>query len=395
MIDASLYSINVPVAAWCLLGAMVLFMALSACLIWPKLWRVRRQVTSDNSAPLPTEGYPSASVIVYAQGAANNLRTLLPQILQQDYPAPMEVIVVNDETDDDTEDIVSELELYYQNLYMTFAPERSRSLSRRKLSITLGIKAARYGVVVLTDGNCRITSPVWLRSLTRHFITGAEVVLGYAELRAAEDCPSLSRRYSWDRTLESVRWLSAAICHKPIRGTSCNMAYTRQLFFDHKGFSNTLHLRYGDDDVFLHEIATGRNTAVELSDDSRVVIIESKPDQMARVERIRRDFTASMLPSKPYLTQSLSSLLWWLWMLCAVASSIVALPSLIPAAAAFVLSVTYCFIAMTQWRRTAVALADRPLFWTVPWLAWFRPWRTMVSRIRGRKMRKENLTHLI
>ena len=106
MIDESLYSLEIPLAAWCLLGAMLVCMIVAGAIMWPKLIRVRRRVATDNETPLPAEGYPSVSVVVYAQSAGSNLRTLLPQILQQDYPAPLEVIVVNDETDDDTENIV-------------------------------------------------------------------------------------------------------------------------------------------------------------------------------------------------------------------------------------------------------------------------------------------------
>ena len=395
MINPDLYSLNFTPLVWCFIGAMVLFMALIGIVLWPKLRRVRRRVDEDNEAPLPAEGYPAVSVIVYAQSAGHNLRTLLPQILQQDYPSAMEVIVVNDETDDDTENIVSELELYYPNLYMTFAPERSRSLSRRKLAITLGIKAARYDVVMLTDGFCRLTSPLWLRSMMRHVVSGADVVLGYAEIRESEGSKPIARRYSFDRLWESVRWLSSAICGRPVRGSSYNLAYRRNLFFDHKGFSQTLHLKYGDDDVFINEIANRYNTAVELSDASRVVVVEPKPDEMAPIERMRREYTASMLPRCSYVSMALTSLCWWLWAGCGIAATALALPSLIPGAAAFVLAVTFSFIAMTQWRRTAVALGERPLFWTVPWMAWARPIRTFFIRIRGRRSRRDNLTHVI
>ncbi|MDE6099723.1 MAG: glycosyltransferase [Paramuribaculum sp.] len=396
MIDAKFYSLDFDVAVWILLGVMTLAMILIAAIVWPRLIRVRRKVAVDDNAALPDAGYPSVSVIVYAQSAGKNLRTLLPQILQQDYPSPMEVVVVNDETDDDTENIVSELELHYPNLYMTFAPEQSRSLSRRKLSITLGIKAARYPVVLLTDGNCRIASSQWLRRMTRHFVAGSDIVLGYSELREADGATPLSRRFSWDRTWESVRWISAALCGRPLRGTACNLAYRRSLFFDHKGFSKTLHLRYGDDDVFLQEmISAPVSVAVETADEARTVMIDPDPDEMAVIERRRRDFTAAMLPRRPYLAMALSSWMWWIWLLCAVAASVLALPSILPAAIALLLSLTFCFMTMIQWRRTSVTLADRPLFWTVPWMAWARPVRTLFVRLKARRYRRENLTHLI
>ena len=193
MIDSRLYDIHLDPAVWILLGAMALCFILIAAVIWPKLRRVARRVALDDEEPLPAGGYPSVSVVVYSQTDATNLRTLIPQILEQDYPAPMEVIVVNDEGSEQTESTVSELELRYSNLYMTFAPLNSRNLSRRKLAITLGVKAARYDVLLLTRGNCRIDSPLWLRSMMRHIAAGKEVVIGYAE-PTGEDLADTDRR---------------------------------------------------------------------------------------------------------------------------------------------------------------------------------------------------------
>ena len=65
MIEPQYYSLDVSAAAWWLLGAMAACMAVAACIMWPKLLRVRKQVASDSEAPLPSEGYPSVSVIVY------------------------------------------------------------------------------------------------------------------------------------------------------------------------------------------------------------------------------------------------------------------------------------------------------------------------------------------
>ncbi len=100
-----------------------------------------------------THPYPAVSVIVYAQNDAENLVKYLPKILNQAYPE-FEVIVVNDDSTDDSKDILSVLETQYKNLYHTYVPEGSRNLSHKKLALTLGIKAARYDIVVFTNANC-------------------------------------------------------------------------------------------------------------------------------------------------------------------------------------------------------------------------------------------------
>ena len=398
-IPPELYSLTISLPSWALLGAMLLIMITIAAILWPKLLRVRREVRRDNAqtADIASSAiaFPPVSVIVYSQADGVNLRTLLPQILNQDYPAPMEVIVVNDESSDDTETIVTELEMKYSHLYMTFAPENSRNLSRRKLAITLGIKAARYDSLLLTCGNCRISSPLWMRSMMRHMAAGKEVVIGYATeaaTDAAADTDRRRRRRAFDNLWESVRFLSAAICGHPLRATGFNLAYTRRLFFDHKGFSRTLNLQYGDDDIFINEIATGANTAVELSDDSRVIATNHSPDRIHDIYRLRRDFTARRLPRTAYRSMGLTSALQWLWPLCGVAASLLALPSLIVAAGALLLTILFLALNSMMWRRTAIALGVRPMRWATPWLSWTRPFRTLRHRIRCFRSRHLNLT---
>jgi hypothetical protein len=49
------------------------------------------------------------------------------------------------------------------------------------------------------------------------------------------------------------------------------MAFRKDLFFEHKGFSSVLNIEDGEDNVFINRIATKENTAVIVSSDSMVV----------------------------------------------------------------------------------------------------------------------------
>ena len=121
---------------------------------------------------------PALSVIVYAQNDAENLIQFMPRILNQDYPQ-FEVIVVSDDSTDDSKDILTSLQAQYDNLYFTYVPEGSRNLSHKKLALTLGIKAARYDIVVFTNANCCPPDNQWLASIARNFVPGTDIVLGY------------------------------------------------------------------------------------------------------------------------------------------------------------------------------------------------------------------------
>ena len=265
------FSPTISFTALWLIGACALCVLAVAAFYF---FRVRTVVNyrrrADGERPdKPDSDYLPASVIIYSQGDAENLHELLEVVLNQDYPAAYEVIVVNEGEASDVRDTVGMLRNRYPNLYLTFTPEGVVNLSRKKLALTLGIKAARYDVAVLTTTAATVTSPLWLRRMTWRFDKNspAEVVLGFAAVDPGEDSAHGCRRRAFDFVAESVRWLSVAIAGKPFRGTEYNIAYRRSLFLKNKGFARSLNLHYGDDDIFISEIANRHNTQVELSDD--------------------------------------------------------------------------------------------------------------------------------
>lgn len=363
--------------------------------------RVRRLVEHDDETPIPVEGYPSVSVVVFSQGDSANLRVLLPQILEQDYPSALEVIVVNDEKSADTTDVISELELRYRNLYMTFAPELSRNLSRKKLSITLGMKAARHEAVILTCGNCRVESPIWLRLMMRHFIEGKEVVLGYSlpavvDIDNFEGCASaarMSRMLAFDQEWTLVRNLGSAAGGVPVVGDGYNLAYSRRLFFENKGFSRSLNLNYGDDDIFVSEIANERNTAVEISPDSRVLAVESRPEYMYGVNKVRHMFTSRFVRRGAFRLMGLYCMMSWLLSVSAVVASVTSLPSLLGLIAALVAVLGTAIPCMVAWRKAGRALGlPRQALLTQPFLMLWHPFFNLKYKRKLRKVIAEQYT---
>ena len=241
-----------------------------------------------------THPYPAVSVIVYAQNDAENLVKYLPKILNQAYPE-FEVIVVNDDSTDDSKDILSVLETQYKNLYHTYVPEGSRNLSHKKLALTLGIKAARYDIVVFTNANCDPKSNEWLAAIARNFVPGIDIVLGYTAIERKEK-EKLSFWYcSYDQLLFSIRYLSFALINRPYMGISSNMAYRKELFFKNKGFSKFLHLHYGDDDLFINEIATRTNTRIEVSEAGQMTATYQDNYDAWKELKLQYDFTSKYL----------------------------------------------------------------------------------------------------
>ncbi len=226
--------------------------------------QTRLGLGNHNDIPEPV------SVVICARNESENLRKFLPAILEQDYPQ-FEVIVVNDGSTDESEEVLCMLEEKYPHLYHSFTPDSARYISRKKLALTLGIKASKYDWLVFTEANCCPVSNQWLRLMARQFTPRTQVVLGYSGYAPGKGW--LHKRTSYDALFTSMRYMGFALAGSPYMGIGRNLAYRKELFFDHKGYSSHLNLQRGDDDLFINEVANGENTRV-LTDPQAVTRME-------------------------------------------------------------------------------------------------------------------------
>ena len=212
-----------------------------------------------------TQELPPISVIICAREESENLRRNLGAVLEQDYPL-FEVIVINDGNTDESEDYLTILEEKYPHLYHSFVPDSSRYISRKKLAVTLGIKASKYEWLVFTNANCMPQSNQWLRLMARNFTSRTQVVLGYSGYERGKGW--LHKRVAFDNLFTSMRYLGFALAGKPYMGIGRNLAYRKELFFKVKGFSTHLNMQRGEDDLFINQVANENNTRVETSPDA-------------------------------------------------------------------------------------------------------------------------------
>ena len=222
---------------------------------------IHNKAANDGDLIYETE-YPPISVIISARNESENLQKYLPYVLEQDYPE-FEVIVINDGSTDESEDVLSAFEEKYTNLYHTFTPDGARYISRKKLAVTLGIKASKHNWLVFTDADCRPASNDWLKLMARNFSPRTDIVLGYSGYEQEKGW--FQRKVAFSNLFMSMRYLGFALIDKPYMGIGRNMAYRKELFFKNKGFSSHLNLQRGDDDLFINEAATPFNTRVETS----------------------------------------------------------------------------------------------------------------------------------
>ncbi|WP_294070838.1 glycosyltransferase [Proteiniphilum sp. UBA1028] len=219
-----------------------------------------------NETPLPEEDLPGISVIITSKNNSEELKRNLPFILEQDYPH-FEVIVVNSGSTDETDMVLKAAEIKYPRLYHTFVPAEADSINEKKLALTLGIKAAKYDLLLFTESFCKPCTTQWIKTYGTEFAKGRDIVLGFNRIGISKNVSS--RKFIlYDNLIHHLKFLSMAILHKPFMGIGRNMAYRKELFFAHKGYSSILHIDGGDDDLYINQIARKKNTGVVLSPDS-------------------------------------------------------------------------------------------------------------------------------
>ncbi len=86
-------------------AALLTFAAIPFGLRADKMYREMPRLKSGLPDIPPDKNFPSLSIIVPARNEAENLQKLVPTLLGLDYPGAIEIIVVDDHSDDDTSSV--------------------------------------------------------------------------------------------------------------------------------------------------------------------------------------------------------------------------------------------------------------------------------------------------
>src|SRR5882724_11031998 len=200
------------------------------------------------------------TVIVCARDEAANLARNLPGVLVQTYPSTHEVIVVNDNSIDETKYLLDEFKKTFKHLNAVNLEYEAKLIPGKKYPLSIGIKEARHEVVLLTDADCVPASEFWMQKMQDGYGNGIEVVLGYGAYNKRPGV--LNKLIRFETFHSALQYLSYAMAGTPYMGVGRNLSYTKKLFFQNKGFSALGRVPGGDDDLFINMVATKENTNV-------------------------------------------------------------------------------------------------------------------------------------
>lgn len=231
------------------------------------------------------------SIIICARNEEDNLRNFLSLILQQEYKT-FEVIVVNDCSWDGSSDFLKELAAQYPGiLKIAEIKEVEGREHGKKFALTIGIKAAQYETLLLTDADCYPEGKFWIQKMMNAYHSDEiGIVLGYGKY--AKDKGLLNLFIRFDTFQIGVMYLSRALAKAAYMGVGRNMSYKKSYFFKNKGFASHMHLTSGDDDLFVNEISNSVNTAIAIDPSCHTVSMAKQSWKAWFRQKMRHHTTA-------------------------------------------------------------------------------------------------------
>jgi len=228
---------------------------------------------------VPIEERQPVSIIICAKNEATNLKKNLPAILKQRYNneagLPLyEVIVVNDASTDDTEQVLSALELQYDHLWDIVIPQGiTRDLQGKKFALNKGISYANNSWLLLTDADCAPASDQWLALMTGPLSKGKEIVAGYGGYRATGGI--LNAFIRWETLHTFLQYSTYSLAGRPYMGVGRNMACTKDIIERAAVDDIWNKVPSGDDDLLVAIAGNANNTAI-VADKNAFTITDGK-----------------------------------------------------------------------------------------------------------------------
>ena len=194
---------------------------------------------------------PLVSVIIAARNEEKNIVRCLETLVRQTYPVELlEIVVVNDRSDDGTDKMIEEFTAKHKTIKYIKIKEKPENVSGKKYALTQGIEESKGEILLFTDADC-IVKESWVENMVAYFSDGIGAVIGFS---------SVESRNFFERWQEyDFHSLMAATCGItnvgfPLAASGQNLAYRRKAYDEVGGFERIKERMSGDDTLMIQLI---------------------------------------------------------------------------------------------------------------------------------------------
>lgn len=214
-----------------------------------------------------TEEQVPISVIIFVKNKATELQNNLPFILAQNY-SKFEIVLINNASTDNTLEVIEQFALANDRIKILDVENNEAFWGNKKYALTLGIKAAKYNHLLFTSINSEPLSEFWISEMSKQFSNSKTIILGYSKYKKGSSLGNLFVRF--ENLLTALFSFSFVKSVSAVMTFDDNFAYTKDSFFKVKGFINHIKLKYGENDLFLKDAATKKNSSYTIATNSFV-----------------------------------------------------------------------------------------------------------------------------
>ena len=193
------------------------------------------------------------SIIIPARNEEQHIEFCLQSILQNNYPTHLlEIIVVDDHSEDATADLVKKYNSQNVQLISLSDHVSTKINSYKKKAIEVAVAQATGTLIITTDADC-IVPPKWLQTIVAFY---EEKSPAFIAAPVAIDCGWSFIQIFQSLDFMTLQGITAAVVNKK-QMTMCNganMAYERAAFYEVGGFAGIDTIASGDDMLLMHKI---------------------------------------------------------------------------------------------------------------------------------------------
>lgn len=228
----------------------------------------------------------SVSILIAARNEADKIEKTILDILNQDYPSDLfELIIVDDNSTDRTAEIISSYS--GRGVKLIQLNENEKLNSYKKKAISEAIQLADGELIVTTDADCQMGSS-WLKTIVSFYESGnykmvSSPVMFFEEKNAFEEIQTLEFLFLIGLGAAGIGNKMASTCN------GANLAYRKDVFIDLKGFQGIDDLASGDDELFLHKVASAHPDGIGFCKSrDAIVYTHSKPNLSEFIQQRKR-----------------------------------------------------------------------------------------------------------
>ena len=195
---------------------------------------------------------PSVSVIIPAHNEEEDLPATLESLHQQKYVGDLEFVIVNDRSEDNTEEIIKGFVEKDSRFKLINVTKPSKRLAPKVNAVNTGINNSTGEIILASDSDCQF-SELWVTDMVSHFENDVAMVVGYVEVAP--------KKNNFVEKFEATDWFSLMLVSRSLThfgwkfaSSANNQGYRRSAFETIGGFGAGGRAPSGDEDLLTQRM---------------------------------------------------------------------------------------------------------------------------------------------